>query len=76
MGIQALTFLRVLEEDGAVYGEVADNGELAERREGDGLVFVGAGELVDEGRAGHHGFAVDEHGAGAADLFEGSWSRR
>jgi len=39
--------LEVLEEDGAVDGEVADYGELAERGEGDGLVFVGAGQLVD-----------------------------
>ena len=70
MGTQALTLLEVFEEDGAVDGEVADYGELGEGREGDGLVFVGAGELVYERGAGHRGLAVDEHGAGAADLFE------
>ncbi len=69
-GDPGFDLLEVFEEDGAVDGEVADYGELAEGREGDGLVFVGAGELVDERGAGHGGFAVDQHGAGAADLFE------
>ncbi len=69
-GYPGFYFLEVFEEDGAVDGEVADYGELAERGEGDGLVFVRAGELVNERGAGHGGLAVDEHGAGAADLFE------
>ena len=31
---------------------------------------MGCSEFVDERGAGHHGLAVDEHGAGAADFFE------
>jgi hypothetical protein len=69
-GDPGFDLLEVFEEDGAVDGEVADYGELGERGEGDGLVFVGAGELVDERGAGHGGFAVNQHGAGAADLLE------
>jgi hypothetical protein len=69
-GDPGLDLLEVLEEDAAVDGEVADDGELRERREGDGLVIIRPAEFVDQGGAGHGGLAIDEHGAGAADLFE------
>ncbi len=70
MGTQALTFLRFSKRTERSTARSRTTGNLRERREGDGLVFVGAGELVYERGAGHHGLAVDEHGAGAADLFE------
>jgi len=69
-GDPGFDLLEVFEEDGTVDAEVADYRELAEGREGDGLIFVGACELVYKRRAGHCGFTVDEHGARAADLFE------
>jgi hypothetical protein len=62
--------LRFSEEDRAVDLEVADEGELGERSKRDGLARLLLLELVDEGGAGHASLAVDEHGAGAADLFE------
>jgi hypothetical protein len=64
-GDPGFDLLEIFEEDGAVDGEVANYGKLAEGSEGDGLL-----KLVDEGGAGHAGLAVDKHGAGAADLFE------
>ena len=57
--------LEVFEEDAAVDGEVADYGELGQRLDADGLL-----EFVDERGASHTGFAIDDHGAGAADFFE------
>ena len=48
--------LEVFEEDRAVYLEVADERELAERLDLDGLF-----EIIDEGGAGHTGLAVDPH---------------
>ncbi len=70
MGTQALTFLRFSKRTERSTARSRTTGNLREWREGDGLVFVGAGELVDQRGAGHGGLAVDEHGAGAADLFE------
>src|SRR5579862_497634 len=49
----------------AIHGKVADNGKFRERFETDGLI-----EFVHKSGAGHAGFAVDEHGAGAANFFE------
>ena len=60
-----LHLLQVLEEHAAIDRQVADDGELGERFQLDGLL-----QLVDERRARHAGAAVDEHGAGAADLFQ------
>ena len=56
---------QIFKEHRAVDLEVADEGEFRERLYADGLF-----EIVNEGGAGHAGFAVDAHGAGAADFFE------
>ena len=65
MGIQALTRLRTFEHELAIDGEIADDREFGHGLDADGLF-----ELIDQRGAGHAGFAVDEHGAGAADFFE------
>ena len=66
MGTQALTRLEVLEEHGAVDRRDRGRGGTCESGASrDGLL-----EIVDQRGAGHAGLAVDEHGAGAADLFE------
>ncbi len=64
-GNPGLDGLEVFEEHGAVDLEIADQRELGERLDLDGLL-----EIVDQRGAGHAGLAVDAHGAGAADLFE------
>ena len=56
---------QVVEENGAVDLQIADQRKLGERLDADGLL-----EIVDQRRAGHAGLAVDAHGAGAADLFK------
>ena len=56
---------QILKEHIAVHGEIADHGKLFERLHSDRLL-----EIIDQGRAGHAGASIDEHGARAADLFE------
>ena len=70
MGAQALTALRFSKRTPRSTGEIADDGELGERGETDGLVGSFFLQRVDEGGTCHAGAAIDEHGAGAADLFE------
>jgi hypothetical protein len=55
----------VLKEYGAVDLEIADERELRQRRDLDGLF-----QILNQRRAGHAGLAVDEHGAGATNFFE------
>src|ERR1700676_2802604 len=57
--------LERVEHELAIYGEVADDWEFRHGLDCDGLR-----ELIDEGGAGHFDFAIDDHGAGAADFFE------
>ena len=64
-GTQALTRIQVFEQHRAVDLQIADQRELGERLDLDGLF-----EIVDQRGAGHARFAVDAHGAGAADLLE------
>ena len=68
MGTQALTRLRFSKRTERSTARSRTTGEFGERSEGDGVVR--AEELIDKRGAGHHGLAVDAHGAGAADLFE------
>jgi hypothetical protein len=56
---------QVLEEHAAVDGEIAHDGELREWLELDGLI-----EMIEQRRAGHPSFAIDDHGARAAHFFE------
>src|SRR5208282_5070461 len=60
-----LHLLQVLEQHAAIDREVANDGKLRERLEGDGLL-----EFVDQRRARHLRLAVDEHGAGATNFFQ------
>ncbi len=69
-GNPGLYLLEIFEEHGAVNLQVADDWELRQGGEGDGFARGFLLKLVDESGAGHAGLAVDEHGAGAADLFE------
>ncbi len=55
----------IFKEDGAVDLEIANEREL-----GEGLDLDGLFEIVDEGRAGHTGLSVDAHGTGAADFLK------
>ena len=48
----------------AIDGEVADDGKLRKGLEPDGLI-----EMIEQRRACHARFAIDDHGAGAAHLF-------
>src|SRR5271157_3664532 len=57
--------LQVFEEYAAIDGQVTNDGKLGEWFQADGLL-----ELVDQRRARHLGLPVDDHGAGAADLFQ------
>src|SRR6476469_8389081 len=57
--------LQVFEEHAAIDGEIAHDWELTQRLELHRLV-----EFVDQRRARHLSFAVHQHGAGAADLFQ------
>ncbi len=68
MGTQALTFLRFSKRTERSTARSRTTGNLLSGARVMGCLF--GQELVDEGGAGHAGFAVDEHGAGAADLFE------
>jgi len=55
----------VLKQDGAVDLKIADERELGKRFDLDGLL-----EIINQRRAGHAGFAVNAHCAGAADLLK------
>src|ERR1019366_2699189 len=56
---------QVVKEDRAIDLEIADQRELRE-----GLNLDGLFEVVNERRAGHARFAVDKHGAGTADFLK------
>src|SRR6266851_2240552 len=64
-GNPGLDLLEVLEEDGAINGEVADDGKFRQGSESDGLL-----ELIYKCRAGHSRLAVDQHRTATADLLQ------
>ena len=65
MGIQALTRFRLSNMNWRSTARSRTIGKLCHRLDADRLF-----ELIDQRGAGHACFAVDEHGAGAADFFE------
>ncbi len=56
---------QVFKKHAAVDGQIAHDGKLAQRLNLDRLL-----KFIYQGRAGHAGAAIDQHGAGAADLFQ------
>src|SRR5579863_1976835 len=63
-GDPSLHALQILKHDVAIHGQIADHGELGHGLNSDGLI-----KMIDKSRAGHAGFAVNYHRAGAADFF-------
>lgn len=61
-------FLEGVEHALTIHHEIAHDGELGHRFEGDDLAFGGDG--IDEGGASLTDTSVDDHGTGAADLLE------
>jgi len=68
-GHPGLDGLEHVEHPRAIDPEVAHDGELGHGFEGDDIAVVG-GVFINEARAGLADFAVDDHGAGAADFLE------